>query len=327
MQNRIALGIFVGAAFISHPAMVNAQEAGAYGSRPIRLIVPVAPGGSTDIVARILAGGLTESADLRIVVDNRPGAGGVIGSETVARATPDGYTLLFPYASFTTTPFLSDVPYDAYRDFSPVTQVAVSPLVLVVHPSLPVSNMKDLIALAKSKPKGINAGIATPGSAGHLATELFKLRTGTTDGIVSVIYKGGAPTQVALLSGEVQLIFASVPSSMAHIKAGKLKILGTSANKRLASFPDVPTFAELGVPVDTAPWQGIVGPAKMPRPIVIRLYQEVAKVLKRPDIVERLAATGSEPIGSTPEEFSAKIKRELQEFGKVIPALGLRIAR
>ena len=163
MQNRITLGTFVGATFISHPAMVNAQEAGAYGSWPIRLIVPVAPGGSTDIVARILAGGLTESADLPIVVDNRPGAGGVIGSETVARATPDGYTLLFPYASFTTTPFLSDVSYDAYRDFSPVTQVAVSPLVLVVHPSVPVSNMKDLIALAKSRPKGINAGIATSG--------------------------------------------------------------------------------------------------------------------------------------------------------------------
>jgi len=315
------------AALLVVPLAAGAQSAGAahdYPSRPIRLIVPVAPGGSTDVVARIVAAGLGESADWRIVVDNRAGAGGVIGSELVARASPDGYTLLFAYASHTTMPFMSKVPYSAYNDFSPVTQVAVQPLVLTINPSLPVGNVKELIALAKSRPNGINAGIATPGSAGHLATELFKLRTGTTDGIVSVIYKGGAPAQVALLSGEVQLIFASTPSAMPYIKSGKVNVLATSASKRLAYLPDVPTFAELGVPVDTAPWQGLLGPAKMPRTIVSRLHTEVAKLLKLPDMVKRLAATGSEPVGSTPEEFAAKLRHELQEFGKIIPALGLK---
>ena len=302
-----------------------AQGARDYGSRPIRLIVPVPPGGSTDIVARIIAAGLVESSGFRVVVDNRGGAGGVIAADMVARAAPDGYTLLFAYASFTTTPFLGKVPYDPYRDFSPITLAAVNPLLLVVNPSLPVTNVKDLIALAKSRPKGLNAGIATAGSAGHLAMELFKLRTGVTDGIVSVIYSGGGPTQVALMSGEVHLVFGSVPTSQPYVKSGKVKVIASLAKRRLPYFPDTPTLAELGVPMDSAaPWQGILGPAKMPRPIVMRLYSEVATVLKRPEIVERLVATGAEVVGSTPDEFAEKIKQDLQEFAKIIPALGMK---
>ena len=307
------------------PTTTTAQGARDYGSRPIRLIVPVPPGGSTDIVARIIAAGLVESSGFRVVVDNRGGAGGVIAADMVARAAPDGYTLLFAYASFTTTPFLGKVPYDPYRDFSPITLAAVNPLLLVVNPSLPVTNVKDLIALAKSRPKGLNAGIATAGSAGHLAMELFKLRTGVTDGIVSVIYSGGGPTQVALMSGEVQLVFGSVPTSQPYVKSGKVKVIASLAKKRLSYFPDTPTLAELGVPMDSAaPWQGILGPAKMPRPIVMRLYSEVATVLKRPEIVERLVATGAEVVGSTPDEFAEKIKQDLQEFAKIIPALGMK---
>jgi tripartite-type tricarboxylate transporter receptor subunit TctC len=312
------------AGLLALPAAAAAQAARDYGSRPIRLVVPVPAGGGTDVIARLIANGLGESAGLQVVVDNRGGAGGVIGSETVARAVPDGYTLLFPYASHTAMPFIAKVPYDAYSDFAPVTQVAVQPLVLIVHPSLPVNNVKDLIALAKSTPKGINAGISTPGSAGHLATELFKLRTGTTGGIVSVMYKGSAATQIAVLSGEVQLHFASTPSFMPYLKSGKVKMLATSAKKRIAYLPELPTFAELGVPIDVSPWQGILGPAKMPRAIVMRLYGEVAKLVKQPNMIERLAAAGSEPVGSTPEEFAAKIKQELQEFGKLIPSLGLK---
>ena len=307
------------------PTTTTAQGARDYGSRPIRLIVPVPPGGSTDIVARIIAAGLVESSGFRVVVDNRGGAGGVIAADMVARAAPDGYTLLFAYASFTTTPFLGKVPYDPYRDFSPITLAAVNPLLLVVNPSLPVANVKDLIALAKSRPKGLNAGIATAGSAGHLAMELFKLRTGVTDGIVSVIYSGGGPTQVALMSGEVQLVFGSVPTSQPYVKSGKVKVIASLAKRRLPYFPDTPTLAELGVPMDSAaPWQGILGPAKMPRPIVMRLYSEVATVLKRPEIVERLVATGAEVVGSTPDEFAEKIKQDLQEFAKIIPALGMK---
>ncbi len=307
------------------PVSALAQDTSGYGSRPIRVIVPVSPGGSTDIVARIFTAAVTESSGLRFVVDNRPGAGGVIGAETVARATPDGYTLLFPYASFTTTPFLQKVPYDAYRDFSPISQIAVNPLLLVVNPSLPANNVKELIALAKSRPKGLNAGIATAGSAGHLAMELFKLRTGTTDGIVSVIYSGGAPAQIALMSGEAHLVFGSVPTSQPFVKSGKVKVIASLAKKRLSYFPDVPTLAELGVQMESAaPWQGLMGPAKMPRSIVMRLYGEAAKVLKRAEIIERMMAAGADPVGSTPEEFGEKIKNDLQEFGKLVPALGMK---
>ena len=326
MQERTLVAACLAALLLAPCGSALAQDARDYGSRPIRLIVPVPPGGSTDIVARIIAAGLQESAGLRMVIDNRGGAGGVIGSETVARAAPDGNTLLFAYAAFTTTPFISKVPYDPYRDFTPVTLLAVNPLLVVVNPSLPVANVKELIALAKSKPKGINASIASAGSAGHLALELFKVRTGTTDGIVPVIYKGGGPAVLALVAGEVQVMFASVPTSLAHIKAGKAKVLATVGSKRLAAFPDSPTLTELGIKgVDAAaPWQAILGPAKMPRPIVTRLYSESAKVLKRPDIIERLAANGAEPVGSTPEELGERIKNDLQEFGKIIPTLGMK---
>ncbi len=326
MQKRNDFAASIAAVLLTLPTTAAAQGAGDYGSRPIRLVVPVAAGGGTDVIARLIANGLQESAGLRLIVDNRGGAGGVIGAEIVARAVPDGYTLLFPYASHTTMPFIAKVPYDAYSDFTPVTQVAVQPLVLVVHPSLPVSSVKDLIALAKSTPKGLDAGIATSGSAGHLATELFKVHAGTTRGITSVVYKGSSATQIALLSGEVQLTFASTPSFMPHLKSGKVKMLATSAKKRIAYLPELPTFAELGLPIEASPWQGILGPAKMPRAIVMRLYGDIAKLLKQPDIVDRLTAAGSEPVGSTPEEFAAKIRRELQEFGKIIPTLGIKAA-
>lgn len=301
------------------------QAAGEYGSRPIRTIVPVAPGGGTDIVARIVTGALADATGLRMVLDNRAGAGGTIGSELVARSTPDGYTLLFAYASHTTTPFLLKVSYDAYSDFTPITQVGVSPLVLMVNSSVPVASVSELVAYAKSSQKGLNAGVATAGSAGHLALEVFKLRTGTTAGIVSVIYKGGGPAQVALLSNEVQLVFASAISAVHYMKASsKLKALATAGKKRLPTFPDVPTFTELGVSVETAPWQGILGPAKLPRPIVMRLYRDISATLKQPEVIERLATAGSDPVGSTPEEFAAKIKSELQDFGKIIRELDLK---
>lgn len=323
MNGSVRTQCLVLAAVAALPAAALAQPVRDYGSRPIRLMVPVLPGGSTDIVARIITGPLAEMAGYTIVVDNRAGAGGAIASEIVARAYPDGHTLLFAYATHTTLPFINKVPYDPYRDFAPITQLAVSPLLVVVHPALPVTNLKELIALAKSRPGALNLGIATPGSAGHIAAELFKQRTGTGEGIVSVIYKGGGPTQVALLSGEVQMSFASVPTAMPHIKAGKLKVLATAASKRLPYFSEVPTLGESGIQVDAAPWQGILGPARMPREIVNRLYAELTKVLKRADVIERLAATGSDPVGSTPEAFDAKIRRELNEYGKLIPTFNL----
>ncbi len=327
MEQRNAFAAYtacIATALAALPATGLAQGKLDYGSRPIRLIVPVGAGGGTDIVARIVAAGL-ETTGLRMVVDNRGGAGGVIGTETVARATPDGYTLLFAYASHTTAPFLGKVPYDADRDFSPVTQVGVGPLLLLVNPSLPVASVKELIALAKSKPGGLNVGIATAGSAGHLSAELFKLRTGTTDSIASVIYKSGAAVQIALLSNEVQLFFASVITAVPYIKSGKVRTLATSSKNRRANLPEVPTLGELGVPIDAAsPWQGLLAPAKTPNAIVMQLYGDIANLVKRPDFTERLAAAGSDPVASTPDEFRAKIRRELDEFGKLIPTLKLK---
>lgn len=300
-----------------------AQDVRDYGKRPIRMLVPVPPGGSTDIVARIVTGPLAEMTGYTIVIDNRAGAQGAIATDIVARANPDGHTLLFAYATHTTLPFINKVPYDPFRDFAPITQVSVNPLIVVVHPSVPVTNVKELIALAKSKPKSLNLGVATAGSAGHIAAELFKLRTGTGDGIVTVVYKGGGPSMVALLAGEVQVMFASVPTSTPYLKSGRLKPLAAVGAKRLPYLAELPSLGESGFNIEAAPWQGLLGPARMPREIITRLYGEMSRVLKRPEVVERLAAAGADVVSSTPEEFDARLKRELNEYSKLIPTFGL----
>jgi tripartite-type tricarboxylate transporter receptor subunit TctC len=310
----------VGALSMAPAAAQNARD---YGKRPIRMLVPVPPGGSTDIVARIVIGPLTEMTGYTIVIDNRAGAQGAIATDIVARAAPDGYTLLFAYATHTTLPFINKVPYDPFRDFAPITQVSVNPLLVVVHPTVPVTSVKELIALAKSKPKSLNLGIATAGSAGHIAAELFKLRSGTGDGIVSVIYRGGGPSMVALLSGEVQMMFASVPTSTPYLKSGRLKTLATVGPKRLPYLPELPSLGEYGFTIEAAPWQALLGPANMPREIITRLYGEMSRVLKRPEVIERLAAAGADVVSSTPEEFDARLKRELNEYSKLIPTFGL----
>jgi tripartite-type tricarboxylate transporter receptor subunit TctC len=296
-----------------------------YPNRPIRLLVPSSPGGSTDLTARIVARELQQGLGQSVVVDNRAGAGGVAGSEMVARAAPDGYNLLFAFASHTTSPFLQPkMPYDTWKDFAPISQIATTALVLAVNASVPANTVEELIALAKSKPGGMTAGNSQPGSAGHLSMEMFMRRTGTAGNIVSVSYKGGGPALVALLSGEVQFTFATPPTLMPHIKSGKIKVIAASGKKRLPYLPNVPTFDEAGVPgVDAAPWQGMLAPANTPRAIINKLYTEVVKMLKQPDTLEQLAATGSEPVGSSPAEFAAKIKRELEEFGKIIKGVGL----
>lgn len=310
------------------PLIARGQAAapGEYPVRPVRLLVPSPPGGSNDGVARIVSNGLSRSLGRTVVVDNRAGGGGIIASELVARALPDGYTILFAYAAFTTTPFLAaNLSYDVLKDFSPITEIANQPLLLAVNPSVPVNTVKELIALSKSKPGGLTAGYTQIGSATHLATEMFKLKTDTTRSIVSVSYKGGAAAQMGLLSGEVQLSLATATSSMPQIKSGKIRVIATSAAKRLPYLPDVPTFEEAGVTgIDVTVWQGLLAPARTPRPIINRLYEEVRQLLKQPDTLERLAALGSDPVGSSPAEFAVKLKRELQEFGKVIKALGLK---
>ena len=300
------------------------SPAGAYPDRPIRLVVPVTVGGGTDIVARVIAGNLARELNQQIVIDNRAGAGGIIGTDMVAKATPDGYTLLFGYASHTITPYLGgSIPYDPAGDFSAVSEVATQPLLLTVNTSLPVSSVKELIALAKAKPGQLRAAAPGLGGTGHIATEIFKLETGVD--IPTIIYKGGGPAQLALMQGEVHLIFATSASAMPQIKTGRVKILATSSAKRLGYAPEVPTFAEVGLPaVSVSPWQGILAPAKTPRTVVDKLYRSVVTVLKQPEMAERLRATGSDPVGSAPAELNAKIKKELEYFGRVIKTANIR---
>jgi tripartite-type tricarboxylate transporter receptor subunit TctC len=313
------------------PALLCAHAIGAappadYPARALRLIVPSPPGASNDAIARLVSGGLSRSFDKPVVVDNRAGGGGIIAAELVARAPADGHTLLFAYAAFTTAPFLQQkLPYDSVSDFAPITEIANQPLLLVVHASVPVNTVKELIALCKARPNSLTAGHTQVGSATHLTTEIFKIRTDTVKSLVSVSYKGGAAAQVALLSGEIQVAFATTTSAIPQLKTGKVKAIATSAAKRLPYLPDVPTLGEAGLPgFEAGAWQGVLAPAGTPRAIIDRLHSEIVSLLKESDTRQRLAALGSDPVGSTPAEFKAKIQRELQEFEKIIKALGLK---
>ncbi len=295
-----------------------------YPQRPIRLIVPVTVGGATDIVARIVANRLSQVFPQQLVIDNRGGAGGIIGTELVARAIPDGHTLLFAYASHTIMPFLSSkVPYDPDKDFAAMGQVGATPLVLTVHPSLPASSVKELIALARAKPGQIRAGAPGMGGVGHLAAEIFKLESGAD--ITTIIYKGGGPAQLALVQGEVQFVFATPPAAMAQIKAGRVKILATSSPVRLSYLPDVPTFVEAGLPgIDVMPWQGFLAPARTMRAIVMQFNTTLNSVLKEPELAGKLAVAGSDVVPSTPEALGAKIRKELAYFSRVIKAANIK---
>jgi tripartite-type tricarboxylate transporter receptor subunit TctC len=312
----LAFVVACSAAGAAQPAASAARSN--YPEKPVRMLLGVPPGGGTDIVARIIALKLAPLLGQQVVIDNRGGAGGSIATDMVARAEPDGYTLLFALASHTTTPFLyKSVPYDPYKSFTPILQISTQPLVVVVHPSLPVHTMADLISYTKANPGKLNIGIASAGSAGHIAWEFFRQTTGIN--VVTVIYKGGGPAQMALLTGEAQMMFASTITAMGFIKQGKVRTLATSSERRLSYLPDVPTLEEAGVKgLRISPWQGLLGPAKLPREIVVRLHKEVTTLLRQQDTLDRLAANGTDPIGSTPEEFAAVIQRELKEFGALI---------
>ncbi len=318
-------GIALAGCLLLGATTLASAQSEAYPSKPIRLLVPSPPGGSNDGVARVISTSLNQSLGRPIVIDNRAGGGGIIASELVARARPDGYTLLFAYAAFTTTPFLqANLSYDVLKDFAPISEVADQPLFLIVHPGVAANNVKELIALSKSKAGGLLVGFTQPGSSTHLATEIFKLKTDTTKSITSISYKGGAAAQIALLSGEVQISFATATSILPQIKTGKIKVIATSAPKRVHYLPDVATFGEAGVTgLEASPWQGLLAPAGTPRAVINRLHGEVVKLLKQRETVDRLAGLGADPVGSSPAEFRAKLERELKEFGKIIPMLGL----
>ncbi len=319
--NSIFLSLFVVTNTHAQPA---AKAATRYPERPVRVIVPVAAGGGTDIIARLTVSKLSELAGQPFVVDNRPGAGGVLGNEIVARAPADGYTLLFTYAAHTIVPFIyRKVPYDVYKDFTPITLAGQQPLLLAINATVPANTTQELIALARAKPGALNVALATPSSSGALAAELFKLLTNTQ--MVSVPFKGGAPALTALLGGEVQLIFTTPPTVMPFIKSGRVKILGTSGRERVPYLPEVPTLAEAGVKdFETAPWQGVLGPANLPAPIVDYLQTHIRSVLRLAETRDKFAASGTDAIGNTPQEFSRMIRRELEQNKKVIQAVGMR---
>ena len=298
-------------------------EAQDYPSRPIRLIVPQSAGGSTDLIARLLAQKMGDALGQSIVVDNRPGAGSVNGTETVAKAAPDGYTLLTVAASFTITPALQKkLPFDSVRDFAPISQVATLPHILIVHPSVPVKSVKDVIALAKAKPGDLNVATSGIATSTHLAAELFMHLTGTK--MVTVPYKGGSPSMTAMLAGQCQLNFAALSTALPHVRSGKVRAIAVSSGKRSVTAPEYPTIAEAGVPgYEHSSWVGLLAPAKTPRPILSRLGTEAIKAAEAPDTKPYLLKSGMEPVGSTSAEFAAIIKTEIAKWQKVVKAAGL----
>ena len=312
--------LLLGAALAAVAAPASAQG---YPAKPVRFVVPYAPGGSTDTLARTVGVKLTDLLGQQVVVDNRPGASGNIGMEIVARALPDGYTIVLGYiANLAIDPSLySKMPYDPVRDFAPITELASSPNVLVAHPSVPVTSFKDL--LVKAKQGQFNFASAGVGSVGHLTGELLNQMAGIR--MVHVPYKGSGQAVTDLLGGHVQLMFSGFSSTLPHIKAGRLRALAVTGAKRSPAAPDVPTIAESGFPgFEATAWYGVLAPAKTPKPVVSRLHNEIVKVLQEPDVKNRLTGLGFEIVGSTPEQFSAYIKSEITKWAKAVKASGAK---
>ncbi len=297
-----------------------------YPSKAVKMIVPFPAGGPTDILGRLLGQKLTESWGHGVVIDNRPGGGGLIGGQLAAKSPPDGYTI---YLGGITTLVLSTYvhksrPYDALRDFLPVTLTTMQPLLLMTHPTLPAKTVKDFIALAHARPGEINYGTSGPGGSGHLAGEL--LRGMTKIDIVHVPYRGAAPAINDLLAGQVQSMFGAPLAVVPHIRSGKIRALAVTGQKRSLAVPDVPTFDEAGLPgYDASTWNGIMVPTGTPRAIIDRLHGEIAKILRAPNTLDRLAGDGSVAVASTPEEFAAFIKAEHAKWGKVVREANIRV--
>jgi tripartite-type tricarboxylate transporter receptor subunit TctC len=305
-------------------ASVYAQTTAQYPTKPIRIVVPQSAGASTDLTARLIAQKLNGALGQSVIVDNRPGAGSIIGTDLVVKAAPDGYTLLVVASSITLNPTLhKDLPFDPIRDLAPITQLSSFPNMLVVYPSVPVKTVKDLIALAKSKPGALNYGSSGTATGTHLSAELFKYMTGVD--IVHVPYKGGGQGVQALLGGQVQLYFATIVSVLAHVRGGKLRAVAVTTATRSPAAPDVPTIAESGVPgYDHGPWNGFLAPAKTPRAIIVRLNEEVARIIHAPETKAVFTNEGAEPVGNKPEEFAAIIKNETAKWAKVIRTAGIK---
>jgi tripartite-type tricarboxylate transporter receptor subunit TctC len=303
------------------PAMILAQN---YPEKPIRIIVGYTPGGGNDIAARLIAPKLSEALGQPVVVENKPGAGTNIAQELVAKAAPDGYTLLLGSPAITINPSLyKNLPFDALRDLTGVSMFAQSANLLAVNPSLPAKNVKELIALAQSKPGKLTFSSSGVGSSQHLTGELFNLRAKVQ--MLHVPYKGTSPSMTAVLSGEVDMTFTNIPAALPHIKSGRLRIIANTTDKRAELLPDVPTLKESGVDVSTIVWFSIMAPAATPRPVIDKLAGALMKMPHTPEMKKRLADLGAEPVGNGPDEFNKFLREETAQWAEVIKAAGIKL--
>ncbi len=296
----------------------------AYPSKPIRLIVAVAPGGGTDFVARLMGHKLTESLGQQILVDNRPGGGSTIGFEFALRSAPDGYTLLMVSTSYSVVPSIFQLKYDALNDFTPVIPVARGPFLIVVHPSLPVKTTRELVALARARPGQITYGSSGTGAIVHLTTEYFLHMAGVQ--MTHVPYKGGGPAMSDLIAGHIQLVFATTQVGIPQVKAGRLRAIAVTTPERVPTEPQIPTVNESGVPgYEVTNWHGLIGPKGLPRAVVERLNAEMNRILKLKDMAERLQGDGMSPAGGTPEQLFEQIRREIDQWRGVVTRAGIKI--
>ncbi|MDW8469536.1 MAG: tripartite tricarboxylate transporter substrate binding protein [Burkholderiales bacterium] len=302
-------------------ALAFAQD---WPAKPIRFIVPYPPGGGTDVIARIVQPRLAEALGQTIVIENRGGAGGVVGTEAAAKAAPDGYTFLFTLSSHTINPFLYKLGYDVERDFAPVTLIVSVPQLVAANPASPLKTMQDVIAVARAHPGKLHFASVGNGTPSHIAGELLKLKTGID--IVHVPYKGGGPAVADTIGGQVWLLFVTMPAAMSHVRAGKLRALAVTTLKRSPGAPEIPTVAEaLGIPdYEVDSWYAIFAPAKTPPAIIARMQREVARVIELPDVKQKLLEQGGDTVGSTPEALERVVRAELKKWAEVVRAARIK---
>jgi tripartite-type tricarboxylate transporter receptor subunit TctC len=310
------------AAAVAAIAAAPPASAQVYPGRQIELIVPFVAGGTTDTIGRMLAQRFSDSWRQTVIVSNRPGGGSIIGSNVVAKAPPDGHMLLVNTISFAITAALQKLPYDAVNDFAPVTELASLPLILVVHPSLPATSLQEFIAFVKSKPGGLDYASSGVGTSPHLAAEMFNAMAGVK--LLHVPFKGNAEGMNAMLGGHIKVYFALAPAVMQHIRAGNVRAIAVTTERRLAALPDVPTIAELGFPAyEINSWQGLWAPAGTPKEIVARISDEAVAMLGTADVRRRITHEGADPVGSTPEQFAERVKSEIAKWAKVAREAGI----
>jgi tripartite-type tricarboxylate transporter receptor subunit TctC len=321
-MNKLKLVVSLLAAALSCAALPALAE---YPDKPVKIIVPYPPAGTTDILARLIAQRLSERMKQPFVIENRPGAGGAIGSVAVAKSPADGYTLLMATVNShgINSALFKNLPYDAVKDFAPITIVGSTPNVLMVNPSVPAKTLAELLALARAKPGGLNFGSTSQGGSPHMSGELLKSMTGVD--IAHIPYKGAGPMLIDLIGGQVQLGFDNLPSSIGHIRSGKLRAIAVTTAKRFPGAPEIPTMAESGVPgYEVSAWFGLLAPAGTPKPVIDALYTNIAAILKQPEVVKQLFDLGAEPGGNTPEAYARQIAADVEKWKKVVAATGVK---